>query len=77
MIEIVLDTHTLPEPIVQMIHSKQVKIRESDGDFVITPIREDSEVCPLFGMFSDGKISTEKFHAQKQEEKKLELCWIR
>ena len=73
MIEIVLDTRTLPEPIDRMIHTKKVKIREADGDFVITPIQESSEMCPLLGMFSDGKISTDKFLTQKQVEKKLEV----
>ena len=73
MIEIVLDTQTLPEPIVQLIHTKKVKIRESDGDFVITPMRESDKICPFLGMFTDGKISTAKFLAQKQIDKKLEI----
>ena len=29
--------------------------------------------CPLLGMFSDGKISVDRFMAQKQNEKGLEL----
>ena len=40
---------------------------------MITPLREDSVVCPLLGMFADGKISSEKFIEQKQNEKELEL----
>ena len=72
MIELVLETQTLPESIVHLINTKMVKIRETDGDLVITPIRESNDICPLLGMFSDGKISTEKFMAQKQTEKKLE-----
>ena len=73
MTEMVLDTRTLPEPIMRMIHTRKVKIRENRGDFVITPIREENVECPLFGMFADGKISAEKFIARKQAEKELEI----
>ena len=73
MTEMVLDTRTLPEPIMRMIHTKKVKVRKTGGDFVITPIREESVECPLLGMFSDGKISSEKFMARKQAEKELEI----
>jgi len=73
MTEMVLDTRTLPEPIMRMIHTKKVKVRETGGDFVITPIREESVECPLLGMFADGKISADKFMAQKQAEKELEI----
>ena len=72
MTEMVLDTKTLPEPMVQIIRTKKVKVREKQGDFIITPIREDEVECPLLGMFADGKISSYKFMAQKQEEKELE-----
>ena len=73
MIEMVLDTRKLPKPMALRIHTKKVKVRETGGSFVITPLREDSVVCPLLGMFADGKISSEKFIAQKQNEKELEL----
>jgi len=71
--EIVIDTRTLPEPIMRMIHTKKVKVRENRGDFVITPVREESVECPLLGMFADGKISADKFMARKQAEKELEI----
>ena len=73
MTEIVLDTRTLPEPIMRMIHTKKVKVRETQGNFVIIPIREESVECPLLGMFADGKISADKFMARKQAEKGLEI----
>ena len=73
MTEMVLDTRTLPEPIMRMIHTKKVKILETSGEFMITPIREESVECPLLGMFSDGKISANKFMAQKVAEKELEI----
>ena len=73
MTEMVLDTRALPEPIMRMIHTKKVKIREAQGDFIITPIREENVECPFLGMFSDGKISVDRFIARKQAEKDLEI----
>jgi len=72
MNEIVLDTRTLPEPIMRLIHTSKFKIREISGEFLITPIREENVDCPLVGMFADGKVSSTKFMAQKQLEKELE-----
>ena len=73
MSEMILHTKTLPEPLVQLIHTKMVKIRVSLNDFIITPIREENIDCPLLGMFADGKISADRFMAQKQAEKELEI----
>jgi len=42
-------------------------------DLSLAPIKDEGSGCPFFGMFADGKISSEKFMAQKQIEKKLEL----
>jgi len=49
-----------------------VRIRE-DGDGVVTliPIREGDD-CPLLGLLGEGKMSTERFMADKQFEKELE-----
>jgi len=73
MIEIVLNTSTLPEPLFRVIHTERVKAREIDGEIWLTPIRETETDCPLLGMFTDGKISVDKFIANKQIEKELEL----
>jgi hypothetical protein len=72
MNELVLDTRTLPEPIMRLIHTSKFKFREFKGEFLITPIREESVDCPFVGMFADGKVSAAKFMAQKQLEKELE-----
>ena len=72
MTEMVLETNTLPEPIMQLIHTKQVKVRESKGEILITPIGEKDLDCPFLGMFADGKISVDTFMVQKQQEKELE-----
>jgi len=72
MSEIVIDTKTLPEPVMRLFNTKQVKVKESFGTVLLTPVNETGLDCPLFGMFPDGRISVEKFMAQKQEEKELE-----
>ena len=72
MNEIILDTSTLPEPIMRLIHTSKFKVREVNGELLITPIREESVDCPFVGRFADGKISSGKFMAQKQLEKELE-----
>jgi len=72
MNEMVLDTRTLPEPIMRLIHTSKFKVREVSGELLITPIREESVDCPFVGRFADGKISSAKFMAQKQLEKELE-----
>jgi len=73
MTEMVLNTNTLPEPLIRLIHTEKVKVRETHGEIRLTPIRETNIDCPLLGMFSDGKISVDKFIANKQTEKKLDL----
>jgi len=70
MAEMVLNTSSLPEPLLRMIRTKRVKVREADGEIRLTPIMEG---CPLRGMFADGKLSADKFMANKQAEKELEL----
>ena len=72
MNEMVLDTKILPEPIMRFIHTNKFKIREVSGEFLITPIKEGNVDLPFVGRFSDGKISSIKFMAQKQLEKELE-----
>jgi hypothetical protein len=73
MTEMILETSTLPETIMRLIHTKNVKMRELGGKIEITPICEEESDCPLLGMFADGKVSSYKFESQKRAEKELEL----
>ena len=72
MTEMVLNTKTLPEPLLRLIHTERVKVREAQGEIRLIPVRETSLDCPFLGMFADGKISADKFIAGKQAEKELE-----
>jgi hypothetical protein len=73
MEEIILSVNTLPAPLYKFIRSEKVKARESNGVITLTPIddKKDSSTR-LFGMFSDGKLSVDKFMAQKRADKELE-----
>jgi virulence-associated protein VagC len=73
MADMILDVQTLPEIILSKISTKKVRIHEESGSIILTPIvegKQDFDV--LFGMFSDGRISTEEYMKEKQIEKDLE-----
>ena len=69
MSDMVLDIQTLPEMIFSRISAEKVKIHEENGSFILTPIIEKKrDFNVLFGMFSDGRISTEEYMKEKQIE---------
>jgi virulence-associated protein VagC len=73
MADMILDVQTLPETILLRISTKKVKIHEENGSITLTPIAEKKQNFDiLFGMFSDGKLSTEEYMKEKQIEKELE-----
>jgi virulence-associated protein VagC len=73
MSDMVLDVQTLPEMVFSRISAEKVKFHEENGSIVLTPIIEKKQNFDiLFGMFSDGKISTEEYMKEKQMEKELE-----
>ena len=73
MSDMVLDVQTLSEIIFSRISSEKVRIHEENGSIILTPIIEKKQNFDvLFGMFSDGRISTEEYMKEKQIEKELE-----
>jgi len=73
MSDMVLDIQTLPEIIFSKISSEKVKFHEENGSIILTPVIEKKQNFDvLFGMFSDGKISSEEYMKEKQIEKELE-----
>jgi virulence-associated protein VagC len=73
MSDMVLDVQTLPEMVFSKITSERVRIHEENGSIILTPIVEKKQNFDvLFGMFSDGRISTEEYMKEKQIEKELE-----
>jgi hypothetical protein len=73
MSDIVLDIQALPEMIFSRISTEKVNFHEENGSILITPFIEKKQNYDiLFGMFSDGRISTEEYMKEKQIEKDLE-----
>jgi virulence-associated protein VagC len=73
MTDMILDAQTLPEAIFSRITTEKVKIHEENGSIILTPfIEQKQNFDVLFGMFSDGKISTEEYMKEKEIEKDLE-----
>jgi virulence-associated protein VagC len=73
MSDMVLDIQTLPEMIFSRISTEKVRIHEENGSLILTPVTENKQDFDvLFGMFSDGKISTEEYMKEKHIEKELE-----
>jgi hypothetical protein len=66
MADMILDVQTLPEPILSRIHTPKVKVHEENGIITLTPIKMERENIDKFiGMFSGGKLSSEKFIQNK------------
>jgi hypothetical protein len=73
MTDIVLDVQTLPEPIFSRIHAPKVRVHEENGIITLIPVKmERANIDKFIGMFSDGKLSSEKFIQNKKNEKELE-----
>ena len=70
---IIIDRQTLPKAITSYIHSEKVRLVEKNGAMVLFPIYEKHSILEKsFGMFSDGKLSSERFIKGKELEKELE-----
>jgi len=78
--EMVLHARTLPEPLLRLIHTEKVKIRECKGEIHLLPIKEltDSQVAdrrlilPILGMYSDGKLTVDGYLERKRADKEME-----
>ncbi|MDR2869370.1 MAG: hypothetical protein LBV04_02870 [Deferribacteraceae bacterium] len=75
MESIIIDKETLSETIFSYIHSEKICLtKENDGTIILSPVEVQSvEILEKsFGMFSDGKLSSESFIQNKTLEKELE-----
>ena len=62
----------LPEPIFSYINSEKIRIFEENGNIILSPFDKRPNVNELFGMFNDGKLSSEDFIKQKSSEMEIE-----
>ena len=69
MIEMVLNARTLPEQLFRLIRTEKVKVCEMDGEIRLIPVEEASNNCPLHGMYSDDKLTVDKFLEWKREDR--------
>ena len=69
---LVIDRNLLPEPIFSHIKSEKIRIFEENGNIVLSPIKNKPNINELFGMFNDGKMSSNDFIKQKAIEKEME-----
>ncbi|MDR1704766.1 MAG: hypothetical protein LBS19_08815 [Clostridiales bacterium] len=74
MTEIVLDTNTLPEPLLRMIPSEKVMAREEDGEVRLIPVWEEIDyIAALRGSLADcPEMSVDRFLERKHAVKCLE-----
>jgi len=74
MVEMTLQTRTLPEPLFRLIRSEEVKVREYSGEVHLIPINEQvtTSDCPLLGLYPDSKVTVDKHLAWSRENKVLE-----
>ncbi|MCL2352265.1 MAG: hypothetical protein FWC55_07005 [Firmicutes bacterium] len=73
MTEMVINARTLPEPLFRLIRAEKVAVRVVDGEVRLTPVKEVSDNCPLLGMYTDGKLTVDRFLEWKREDRELEL----
>jgi len=72
MLEAVIDRQMLPEPIFSYINSEKIRILEENGNIILSPYEKRPNINELFGMFNDGKLSSEDFIKQKSIEMEME-----
>ena len=68
----VIDRQILPEAILSCIHSEKIRMLEEGGNIVLSPLKNNPNANELFGMFNDGKLSSEDFIKEKALEKERE-----
>jgi hypothetical protein len=73
MADMILDVQTLPKVIFSKISAERVNFHEENGSIILTPVVENRRNYDvLFGMFSDGRVSSYEYMKEKQIEKELE-----
>ena len=73
MESMIIDRAILPEAISAYIHSEKIRLVENNGAVTLSPISDKYEILEKsYGMFPDGKLSSERFIQEKAAEKELE-----
>jgi virulence-associated protein VagC len=75
MNDLILNTNTLPEPLLRLIDSDKVRIRKEGRVVTMMPLEEPFDcVAGLRGMIAGNTaISVDKFLERKHADKELDL----
>ena len=75
MAEIVLNTSTLPEPLLRLIRTEKVRVKEVDGIVQLMPVKESVDcTIGLRGILADcDDMSVDKFLERMRADKELDL----
>ena len=72
MNEMIINTKTLPEPLLRFFHTEMVEIRTDNNEVRLLPVEEKKYSCPIIGMLKHTNISIDSYLAGKRREKELE-----
>ena len=73
MDNVIIDRDILPAPIRSYIHSEKIRLVEENGSVILSPVFDAYAILEKScGMFSDGKLSSERFMRAKETEKARE-----
>ena len=75
MENMILSVSTLPEALHRRIRSDRVRVHEENGTIVLTPISKADDI-DLWGLLPEGKFTTEKYLAEKAQEKEIADCTV-
>ena len=71
MTDTVISTKSLPETLFRLIHTERVRLREADGEILLTPLSEPGN---LRGLLADcEEMTLDEFLARKHADKELDL----
>ena len=72
MTEIILDSNTLPEPLLKLVNTEKVRVFKSDGVITMSPVEgNESEgielIESLYGCLDGEKLTVDKFLEMTRE----------
>ena len=71
MHDIVLQTNTLPEPLLRIIRTEQVRVNEANGVINLIPLVENTEDCFLRGLTAGSSLTVDRFLAMTHDETEM------
>jgi virulence-associated protein VagC len=73
MQETIFSRDALPAHLFTIIHTDKVRVRKDGEVITLTPVNEPYDcTARVFGMYADGKTSTDAYSRQKQCDKEFE-----